>query len=215
MSKELASLTLGDAEPALLLEWATPGSAGTTLAGFTTVADYGRLCLAYPKGHGPAARMFSDARGIHKAAVTNTPLLLREVLEAASTSIHDVDHVITHQTSARAIGKGMTKLSESFGDKPAHDAVIGWDSDDVDLLINAGIYRDPNLTEPALAALIQQDIGANPEDPHVDAHGTFSFDITNGTCGLLNGLQIVDGFLNPTPSTAHSSSPVTRAPDTL
>ena len=68
-------------------------------------------------------------------------------------------------------------------------------SDDVDLLINAGIYRDRNLAEPALAALIQQDIGANPEDPHADAHGTFSFDITNGTCGLLNGLQIVDGFL--------------------
>jgi len=66
---------------------------------------------------------------------------------------------------------------------------------DVDLLINAGIYRDRNMGEPALAALIQQDIGANPEDPHDDAHGTFSFDIGNGTCGVLNALQIVDGFL--------------------
>ena len=124
MSKELASLTLGDAGAALLLERAPAGSAGITLAGFTTVADYSRLCLAYPKGHEPAARMFTDARGIHKAAMANTPLLLREVLEAAGISIHDVDHVITHQTSARAIRKGMTKLSESFGDKPAHDAVI-------------------------------------------------------------------------------------------
>jgi 3-oxoacyl-[acyl-carrier-protein] synthase III len=124
MSKELASLTLGDAGAALLLERASAGSAGITLAGFTTVADYSRLCLAYPKGHEPAARMFTDARGIHKAAMTNTPLLLREVLEAAGISIHDIDHVITHQTSARAIRKGMTKLSESFGDKPAHDAVI-------------------------------------------------------------------------------------------
>jgi 3-oxoacyl-[acyl-carrier-protein] synthase-3 len=43
---------------------------------------------------------------------------------------------------------------------------------DVDLLINAGIYRDRNMGEPALAALIQQDIGANPEDPHDDGHGT-------------------------------------------
>lgn len=69
------------------------------------------------------------------------------------------------------------------------------DPDDVDLLVNTGIYRDKNLGEPALAALIQEDIGANPEDPHDDAHGTFSFDIANGTCGILNGLQIVDGFL--------------------
>ena len=36
---------------------------------------------------------------------------------------------------------------------------------EVDLLVNAGIYRDRNLAEPALAALIQQDIGANPEEP--------------------------------------------------
>src|SRR6516164_8287214 len=56
---------------------------------------------------------------------------------------------------------------------------------DIDLLINAGIYRDRNLGEPALAAMIQQDIGANPEDPHAGAHGTFSFDIANGVCGTL------------------------------
>ena len=42
----------------------------------------------------------------------------------------------------------------------------GRDAHDVDLLINAGIYRDRNLGEPAFAAMIQEDIGANPEDPH-------------------------------------------------
>jgi 3-oxoacyl-[acyl-carrier-protein] synthase-3 len=71
----------------------------------------------------------------------------------------------------------------------------GREADDVDLLINAGIYRDRNLGEPALAAMIQQDIGANPEDPHAHGHGTFSFDIANGSCGVLTALQIVDGFL--------------------
>ncbi|MGY4651210.1 hypothetical protein ACVWWN_005006 [Mycobacterium sp. URHB0021] len=34
---------------------------------------------------------------------------------------------------------------------------------DVNLLINAGIYRDRSLAEPALAAMIQEDIGANTE----------------------------------------------------
>lgn len=71
----------------------------------------------------------------------------------------------------------------------------GQAADDVDLLINAGIYRDRNLAEPALAALIQQDIGAHPEDPHPDTHGTFSFDVANGTCGVLTAMQIADGFL--------------------
>jgi 3-oxoacyl-[acyl-carrier-protein] synthase-3 len=79
----------------------------------------------------------------------------------------------------------------------AKDCLVHADTapSELDLLINAGIYRDRNLGEPALAAIIQEDIGANPEDPHSDAHGTFSFDITNGACGVLTALQIADGFL--------------------
>lgn len=124
MSKELASLTLGDAGAALLLERAPVGSAGISLAGFTTVADHSRLCVGYPKGNEPAARMFTNSRAIQKAAIADTPLLLHEVLDAAGISVHDVDHVITHQTSARAIRKGMHRLTEEFGDSPQHDAVI-------------------------------------------------------------------------------------------
>ena len=124
MSKELASLTLGDAGAALLLEKAPAGSAGISLAGFTTVADYSRLCLAYPQGHDPGARMFTNSRAIQKAAIADTPLLLSEVLDTVGLSIHDIDHVITHQTSARAIRKGMARMSEVFGDSPRHDAVI-------------------------------------------------------------------------------------------
>lgn len=124
MSKELACLTLGDAGAALLLERAPVGSAGITLAGFTTVADYSRLCLAYPQGHDPGARMFTNSRAIQRAAIADTPLLLHEVLDAVGISIHDIDHVITHQTSARAIRKGMARMSEAFGDSPRHDAVI-------------------------------------------------------------------------------------------
>lgn len=124
MSRELASLTLGDAGAALLLERAPAGSAGISLAGFTTVADHSRLCIGGPKGSEPAARMFTNSRAIQKAAIADTPLLLQEVLDAAEIAVHDIDHVITHQTSARAIRKGMERLAEEFGDTPRHDAVI-------------------------------------------------------------------------------------------
>jgi 3-oxoacyl-[acyl-carrier-protein] synthase-3 len=67
--------------------------------------------------------------------------------------------------------------------------------DEVDLLVNAGLYRDRNLGEPALAALIQDDSRLNAEDPHPGGHGTFSFDVANGACGALTSLQVVDGFL--------------------
>ncbi|MFZ0716554.1 3-oxoacyl-ACP synthase III family protein [Mycobacterium sp.] len=124
ISKELASLTLGDAGAALLLERATPESAGITLAGFTTIAGYSRLCLAYPNGRDPGARMFTDSRGIQQAAILNTPMLLSEVLNEVGISMHDIDHVITHQTSARAIRKGMEAVRTSFGEGPRHPAVI-------------------------------------------------------------------------------------------
>jgi 3-oxoacyl-[acyl-carrier-protein] synthase-3 len=103
-----------------------------------------------------------------------------------------IDHVSVTQAPWRsrhsalrvAVAAAKTCLDEA-----------GCPSTDLDLLINAGIYRDRNLGEPALAALIQQDIGANPEDPHAGPHGTFSFDISNGVCGPITALRVVDGFL--------------------
>ena len=66
---------------------------------------------------------------------------------------------------------------------------------EVDLLINAGLYHDRNLGEPALAPLIQEDAGINPSDPRAGSSGAFSFDIANGACGVLTALEIADGFL--------------------
>ncbi len=66
---------------------------------------------------------------------------------------------------------------------------------DVDMLINAGIYREDNMGEPALAALIQEDIGANLGQPPIGGHGTFSFDLANGTCGVINAIQLEAGLL--------------------
>ena len=67
--------------------------------------------------------------------------------------------------------------------------------DELDLLINAGVYHDKLMNEPALASLIQEDIEANPDRDPEAAHGTFSFDISNGACGLLTGIHLVDGLL--------------------
>jgi 3-oxoacyl-[acyl-carrier-protein] synthase-3 len=70
--------------------------------------------------------------------------------------------------------------------------------DELDLLVNAGIYKDKNMAEPALASIIQEDIGANPGHPaRRDHHGTFSFDVGNGGCGVLSAAHLVDGFLGP------------------
>lgn len=63
----------------------------------------------------------------------------------------------------------------------------------IGLLVNTGIYRHKNTGEPAIAALIQKKIAAyrpDNKDP-VKSGSTFSFDINNGGCGLLTGIEII------------------------
>ena len=57
------------------------------------------------------------------------------------------------------------------------------------------IYREDNMSEPALAALVQEDIGANLGQPPTGGHGTFSFDLLNGTCGVISAIQVQAGML--------------------
>lgn len=89
--------------------------------------------------------------------------------------------------------KGALDLADAAAEACLRRA--GRSASDVDLLINAGVYRDSNLGEPALAALIQDDIGANLQQTSRTAHGTFSFDVAGGGAGVITAIRIADGFL--------------------
>ncbi|MFZ0170250.1 MAG: 3-oxoacyl-[acyl-carrier-protein] synthase III C-terminal domain-containing protein [Acidimicrobiales bacterium] len=93
----------------------------------------------------------------------------------------------------RPVHRSARKLADQASRAAIENA--GLQGDDIDLLLNVGIYHERNMGEPAMAALIQEDVGINPEDPHVGGHGSFSFDIANGGCGVLTALQVADGFL--------------------
>lgn len=124
LSPELASLTLGDAGAAVVLERAPEGAPGISIAGFTTVSEHSRLCLAYPARRDQGARMFTKSRAIQRFAVADTPVLLQEALDAVGLSIADIDKVIPHQTSARAIRKGMKDVCAILGAEPKNPAVV-------------------------------------------------------------------------------------------
>jgi 3-oxoacyl-[acyl-carrier-protein] synthase-3 len=66
--------------------------------------------------------------------------------------------------------------------------------DQVDALINVGIYRDSNMVEPAMAALIQLKTGVGLE--YTTGRSTcLSFDLMNGACGVLNAVQVAQAML--------------------
>jgi 3-oxoacyl-[acyl-carrier-protein] synthase III len=123
MDEQLASLTLGDAGAAAILERAPEGAPGIEVAGFTTLAEHSRLCLAFPAKIGPGVAMYSDSRALHEVGIESTVPLLREALDEAGLEFDNIDYLIPHQTSARAIKRGVKEFSERMGAAPKHVVV--------------------------------------------------------------------------------------------
>ncbi|HEU0030154.1 MAG TPA: 3-oxoacyl-[acyl-carrier-protein] synthase III C-terminal domain-containing protein [Kofleriaceae bacterium] len=94
----------------------------------------------------------------------------------------------------RWIGRGALHLSDVAAESclaRAHHR-----ADELDLLVNVGLYKDHSIAEPALASIIQEDLGANPgHPPRAGHHGTFSFDLMNGGAGMVTAAQLIDGFI--------------------
>ncbi|MCA9540972.1 MAG: hypothetical protein KC620_18860, partial [Myxococcales bacterium] len=84
---------------------------------------------------------------------------------------------------ARAIAAGKACLG-----------AVGLEGDDVDVLINVGVYRDANMVEPAMAAHIQSGLGMSLDYARKPRAG-FSFDLMNGACGVLNAVHVAGALL--------------------
>ncbi len=123
MSDQLPSLTLGDAGAAAILEQAPEGAPGIEVAGFTTVAAHSRLCVAFPATIGPGVTMHTKAREIHQAGTDEALPMLREILDQTGLRFDEIDYLVPHQTSVRAIRKGMEQWSQELGTTPKHVVV--------------------------------------------------------------------------------------------
>jgi 3-oxoacyl-[acyl-carrier-protein] synthase III len=66
----------------------------------------------------------------------------------------------------------------------------GLDPSALGLLIHAGVYRDEFISEPAIAAFIAGDIGANDDIHGADGTKTLAFDVMNGGVGFLNACHV-------------------------
>lgn len=123
LSAQLASLTLGDAGAAVIVDRAADGGKGIQLAGFTTLAEHSRLCVGLPALHHPGAVMFTRARKIHDVAMHDGPSLVQQILEQCGLDLGEIDWLIPHQTSVRAIKAGERVLAERLGEHPKNIVV--------------------------------------------------------------------------------------------
>ena len=119
----LIDIPQGFRDAAVIVERAEHGEPGIALAAFTTISEHSRLCFGLPAPHSPGARMFTKARTIHKVAMQDAPPLLEELLARRRMQVGDIDWLIPHQTSERAIRAGERELATRFGERPKHTVV--------------------------------------------------------------------------------------------
>ncbi len=87
---------------------------------------------------------------------------------------------------------GSINSSITHAYNAAEDCIAnaGIDRNEIDIIINTGIFRDFNLFEPSVAILIQKKLGIS--SGYTAKKHTLSFDLMNGACGLLYASQAVD-----------------------
>ena len=94
---------------------------------------------------------------------------------------------------------GVSSVGQAAAAARAALTGAGCPPDQVDALINVGVYRDANLVEPAVAALIQQAAGIGLEYRPGDVP-CLSFDLMNGACGLVNAVGVAASLLADLPA---------------
>ncbi len=116
-SLELASLTVGDAGTAAILE-STPKENGIEVLNIKTLSEYSRFCTAKLSKKYPGAQMFTQMQKLHGVSINEAPMYVDICLAEKKLTYSDIDIVIPHQTAKRAILTGTIKFREYFGTSP-------------------------------------------------------------------------------------------------
>lgn len=118
-SDELASLTLGDAGAAVLLEKASEEDSFEVLS-LKTFSQHSRHCIAKLSNKYKGAQMFTQMQKLFKASIKESPDFLENSLNEAGLSYGDIDYLIPHQTAKRAINSGAASYRKRFSCEPKH-----------------------------------------------------------------------------------------------
>ncbi|MGB6044146.1 MAG: 3-oxoacyl-[acyl-carrier-protein] synthase III C-terminal domain-containing protein [Pirellulales bacterium] len=71
-----------------------------------------------------------------------------------------------------------------------------YDPPDIDLLINAGVYRNEFLSEPALAAVLAGELHINDASESPDDKKSLAFDVASGATGFLQACYLASQMIS-------------------
>ncbi|MBN1472880.1 MAG: hypothetical protein JW925_13985 [Syntrophaceae bacterium] len=116
---QFASLTVGDAGAAFIMDCSPDQSEGIDFIEFVTLAEYSNLCFGMPSKKHEGVAMYTKAIELHGVAIKSLPVLVSEyIFKKNKMSQYSFDYVVPHQTSMRAIRSGMKTCNEYFSPLP-------------------------------------------------------------------------------------------------
>ncbi len=95
-----------------------------------------------------------------------------------------------------ATKNGIVKLVSETASRCLSKA--GLEIEDIGMLINTGVYSENHLIEPALATLVHKKLlrgKSNSTTFCKKRSQMLSFDLHNGGGGIINAIQVIDGFI--------------------
>ncbi|MGV8039697.1 MAG: 3-oxoacyl-ACP synthase III family protein [Thermoanaerobaculaceae bacterium] len=115
LDRQLAALTLGDAGAALVLDRSEDERVGFHVLDLVTGARHDHYCTSRPSARGPGGMLLTKARGLQIKGNQHFPAYLKHALDCTGWTLDDVDHLIPHQVSVRAIRKGTRAVEAHLG----------------------------------------------------------------------------------------------------
>jgi 3-oxoacyl-[acyl-carrier-protein] synthase III len=115
LDRQLAALTLGDCGAALILDASPDERYGFHWIDLVTGAKHDHYCYSQPSPRGPGGMLMTKARGLQIRGNQHFPFYLKQALDGSGWSVDNVQHLIPHQVSVRAIRQGSKALERFLG----------------------------------------------------------------------------------------------------
>lgn len=113
MDPQIASLTVGDAGAAVLLEGTERADVGLEALSLHTVGKHARLCIVEPTpGRHGGARMLTNSLRMGATAIEHASEHLASTLRYAGWPAADLSLLIPHQTSESTLRDGLRRINE-------------------------------------------------------------------------------------------------------
>jgi 3-oxoacyl-[acyl-carrier-protein] synthase III len=114
LDKQFASLTVGDAGAAVIMDNAGNDSAFIAFSEFTTAGEFSELGFGLPSEKTSGLQMVADNKAIHMEVFVRIMPILETIAKKYNVDGDEFDYALPHQTALKVMEVGRQILAEHF-----------------------------------------------------------------------------------------------------